>query len=62
MIYETKGLTLEEVDDLYSEVSSARASVGWSPSITFVEMREKAEAQGAIGEHHEIELRVDSST
>ncbi|KAJ6185956.1 hypothetical protein N7519_007257 [Penicillium mononematosum] len=61
MIYETKGLTLEEVDDLYNEVPSARASVGWRPTITFVEMREKAEAQGAIGEHHEVELRLDGS-
>jgi hypothetical protein len=29
MIYETKGLTLEQVDELYAEVSSARKSVGW---------------------------------
>ncbi|KAJ5426158.1 hypothetical protein N7465_001228 [Penicillium sp. CMV-2018d] len=58
MIYETKGLTLEEVDELYNEVPSARASVGWKPSITFVEMREKAEPQEATGEHHEVELSV----
>jgi hypothetical protein len=31
MIYETKGLTLEQVDELYFEVSSARRSVGWKP-------------------------------
>jgi hypothetical protein len=34
MIYETKGLTLEEVDELYYEVSSARKSVGWKLTIT----------------------------
>ncbi|KAL6232696.1 hypothetical protein BDW75DRAFT_232589 [Aspergillus navahoensis] len=54
MIYETKGLTLEEVDELYNEVKSARASVGWKPSITFTEMKEKTEAvedKGAIAEH-----------
>ncbi|KAM5346123.1 hypothetical protein ACJ41O_009128 [Fusarium nematophilum] len=30
-IYETKGLTLEQVDQLYSEVSAARRSVQWRP-------------------------------
>jgi MFS transporter, SP family, sugar:H+ symporter len=40
MIYETKGLSLEQVDELYVEVSSARRSVGWTPTITFREMQE----------------------
>ena len=40
MIYETKGLTLEQVDELYYEVSSARHSEGWVPTITFREIRE----------------------
>ncbi|SCO55690.1 probable RCO3 glucose transporter [Fusarium fujikuroi] len=31
-IYETKGLTLEQVDQLYEEVSVARKSVHWVPS------------------------------
>ncbi|KAL4765029.1 sugar porter family MFS transporter [Aspergillus foveolatus] len=31
MIYETKGLTLEEVDELYMEVDRARDSVRWRP-------------------------------
>jgi hypothetical protein len=31
MIYETKGLTLEEVDELYMEVDRARDSVKWQP-------------------------------
>lgn len=37
MIYETKGLTLEQVDELYTEVSSARKSAAWTPTVTFVE-------------------------
>lgn len=37
MIYETKGLTLEQVDELYAEVSDARKSIGWTPTITFRE-------------------------
>ncbi|OLN86343.1 putative glucose transporter rco-3-like protein 5 [Colletotrichum chlorophyti] len=40
-IYETKGLTLEEVEELYAEVSVASKSVGWRPAATF---RERAEA------------------
>jgi hypothetical protein len=40
MIYETKGLTLEQVDELYAEVSVARRSVGWVPTITFREIQE----------------------
>jgi hypothetical protein len=37
MIYETKGLTLEEVDELYNEISSARKSVGWEPTVKWTE-------------------------
>jgi sugar porter (SP) family MFS transporter len=32
MIYETKGLSLEQVDQLYEEVSDARKSAAWKPS------------------------------
>ena len=45
MIYETKGLTLEQVDELYDEVSDARQSIGWVPTVTFQEIR--AEGKGA---------------
>jgi sugar porter (SP) family MFS transporter len=41
MIYETKGLTLEQVDELYGEVSSARLSKHWTPTITFREMQQE---------------------
>ncbi|KAH8757052.1 general substrate transporter [Hyaloscypha finlandica] len=40
IIYETKGLTLEQVDELYAEVSEARQSVGWVPTTTFREIQE----------------------
>ncbi|KAI6780905.1 uncharacterized protein J7T54_007385 [Emericellopsis cladophorae] len=33
-IYETKGLSLEQVDQLYEEVSSARKSTKWKPSLS----------------------------
>jgi hypothetical protein len=57
MIYETKGLTLEEVDDLYREVSSARKSVGWKPTITWAEKKETSNAfgqKGPLEEHREF--------
>jgi hypothetical protein len=62
MIYETKGLTLEEVDELYNEVGSARESVGWRPRVTFMERRAKeagmvgAQDKGGVGvgEHCEV--------
>ncbi|KAG6046953.1 hypothetical protein E4U17_007682 [Claviceps sp. LM77 group G4] len=44
-IYETKGLTLEEVDQMYTEVSSARKSVGWRPSSW---ARRESEGQGGV--------------
>lgn len=49
MIYETKGLTLEQVDELYAEVSSARESVGWKPTTTFREIRASVAGQGGLG-------------
>jgi MFS family permease len=58
MIYETKGLTLEEVDELYNEVSSARKSVGWKPTITWTEKKEISNAlgeKGPAGEHKEFQ-------
>ncbi|OAA53458.1 major facilitator superfamily transporter monosaccharide [Niveomyces insectorum RCEF 264] len=45
-IYETKGLTLEEIDALYGEVRSARKSTGWTPKMTFRE-RKNGEGTGA---------------
>ena len=41
MIYETKGLTLEQIDRLYEEVSDARKSAAWKPSPSSWEQREK---------------------
>ncbi|KAM4065896.1 major facilitator superfamily protein [Hirsutella rhossiliensis] len=35
-IYETKGLSLEEVDQLYTEVPSARKSTKWTPNDSWV--------------------------
>ncbi|KAI8964263.1 hexose transporter [Daldinia sp. FL1419] len=43
-VYETKGWSLEEVDELYSEVNSARKSAAWKPSTTFAQRQGVAEA------------------
>jgi SP family sugar:H+ symporter-like MFS transporter len=49
MIYETKGLTLEQIDELYDEVHIAHKSVGWTPKTTFREIRASMAAQGGLG-------------
>lgn len=49
MIYETKGLTLEQVDELYNEVTVARKSVNWQPTTTFRTIRASMAAQGGLG-------------
>ncbi|KFA70641.1 hypothetical protein S40285_09101 [Stachybotrys chlorohalonatus IBT 40285] len=45
-IYETKGLSLEQVDQLYQEVSSARKSKHWTPSDTWEHHQEKTTQEG----------------
>lgn len=54
MIYETKGLTLEQVDELYAEVSDARRSIGWVPTITFQEIQ----AEGKGIKQEEVEMHT----
>ncbi|KAK9473862.1 general substrate transporter [Dipodascopsis tothii] len=54
-IYETKNLTLEQVDELYNEVPSARQSVGWKPTITFTEIQEAAVGEKPEKAQHEEE-------
>jgi MFS transporter, SP family, sugar:H+ symporter len=49
MIYETKGLTLEQIDELYDEVKIAHKSVHWKPTTTFREIRASMAAQGGLG-------------
>ncbi|KAI5814579.1 general substrate transporter [Pyronema omphalodes] len=45
LIYETKGLSLEEVDELYQSVPSARASIGWTPREDYREAMEKGKIE-----------------
>ena len=41
MIYETKGLSLEQVDELYFKVSKAWKSPGFVPTISFQDVKEE---------------------
>ncbi len=50
MIYETKGLTLEEVDELYETVAHAWQSQNFTPTLRFAEA-EKELAAGGEGRH-----------
>jgi SP family sugar:H+ symporter-like MFS transporter len=56
MIYETKGLTLEQVDELYDEVKDARHSTGWVPTTTFLQIRD------GLGEKQEAAATVETTT
>jgi MFS transporter, SP family, sugar:H+ symporter len=46
MIYETKGLTLEEVDELYETVGKAWQSMNFTPSLRFAEAEKELAAAG----------------
>ncbi|KAL2126087.1 hypothetical protein VTI74DRAFT_1723 [Chaetomium olivicolor] len=54
MIYETKGLTLEQVDRLYEEVSDARKSTTWKPTSSWVH------GGKVTSEHEEIAVQAPS--
>lgn len=58
MIYETKGFTLEEIDELYTEVSSARKSIGWKPTHKFTDMVEPRHAGAGVFPARENEKTV----
>ena len=59
MIYETKGLTREQVEQLYEEVSDARKSVGWKPKTW--EHGKKVEGRKiSTPEHEEIAVQDHS--
>ncbi|KAK9772129.1 putative Major facilitator superfamily (MFS) profile domain-containing protein [Seiridium cardinale] len=49
-IYETKGYSLEEVDEMYNEVKSARKSKDWMPRTTFAQRQSVAQQGGVLGE------------
>jgi SP family sugar:H+ symporter-like MFS transporter len=66
MIYETKGLTLEQVDELYDEVKIARHSPGWKPTKPnyWTEIHASVSGQGGLNGdkgHVEMDEKVERS-
>ena len=55
MIYETKGLSLEQVDEMYGKVDKAWKSPGFQPTISFQDVKEV----GGTGEHARKSSLVD---
>ena len=51
MIYETKGLSLEQVDELYAKVGKAWQSPGFVPTISFQEVQDVTAGGGASARH-----------
>lgn len=47
MIYETKGLSLEQVDELYLKVGKAWQSKGFVPTVSFQDVQDVADENGA---------------
>ena len=59
MVWETKGLTLEQVDRMMEEVGSPRRSVGWKPHSTFAhDMGMDTKVHGGEIAHGEEKARV----
>ncbi|CCD43169.1 hypothetical protein ACHAPC_000837 [Botrytis cinerea] len=57
MIYETKGLTLEQIDELYESKTSAKNSVHWKPSKHFVDLVDGHENGGVL-----VDEKTDEKT
>ncbi len=57
-VYETKGMTLEQVDELYETVGSARNSSAFVPAAHFTrDMQEKTDSDAVLS-HVEEETKV----
>lgn len=59
LVWETKGLTLEQVDQMMEECKTPRKSPGWRPTTTFVDRRGSravpgTEKHGLAGTHDEV--------
>lgn len=63
MIYETKGLSLEQVDELYFKVNRAWNSPGFTPTVNFQEVREAGvdARRMTLAEAEDIAVRRKSS-
>jgi len=61
LVWETKGLTLEQVDRMMEECASPRKSVGWKPHATFAsEMGLTEKGVAVTANHEEVSERLKS--
>jgi hypothetical protein len=61
MIWETKGLTLEQVDRMMEETGSPRRSAGWTPHSTFAHDMGMDQSKAAIGQTVHGEEKAQTS-
>ncbi|APA11917.1 hypothetical protein SS1G_05456 [Sclerotinia sclerotiorum 1980 UF-70] len=62
MIYETKGLTLEQIDELYDSNTTAKDSVHWKPSKHFVDLVDGHDQVGDMGHDNNGGVLTDEKT
>jgi SP family sugar:H+ symporter-like MFS transporter len=60
MIYETKGLTLEEVDGLYARVTKAWLSQKYRPEVRFAEAEKEMQVAAAEGRHMSVAQAMEA--
>jgi len=60
MIYETKGLSLEQVDELYAKVPHAWQSNGFVPSVSFQEVTDVVHTQGGQRKMSLVEIENEA--
>jgi len=53
MIYETKGLALEEVDELYGAVDKAWKSKAFRPTLSFRDVQTAGEKRASLADEYE---------
>jgi SP family sugar:H+ symporter-like MFS transporter len=60
MIYETKGLTLEQVDELYGVINKAWKSKDFVPQVSFVDVDHSVQKGMGLNEIGEAQTRKRS--
>ncbi|KAF3208276.1 High-affinity glucose transporter rgt2 [Orbilia oligospora] len=60
-IYETKGFTLEQVDEIYAKVPHAWNSPGFEPTVKFIEVAEEVQQQPYEGGRRPTLFEIEAS-
>ncbi|KAF3195987.1 Plasma membrane low glucose sensor [Orbilia oligospora] len=60
-IYETKGFTLEQVDEIYAKVLHAWNSPGFEPTVKFIEVAEEVQQQPYEGGRRPTLSEIEAS-